>query len=228
MTMLANWSFGQAVPIFVCIMGVTMGLSFTRRGVSTLRELFSTSYLVRRCNRIVYPVLLLILVEMVYGAILFAVRGSSQLIITPQILFGWLPISGPGNYFISIAIEFIFVFPRIYYGYRRAPRLTLVTWSVVNVAFVLAGLYVHAGTGTPLGSFFWYNANILRFIALIALGLWIADSASSRSQRDRFILVSGAIGLFFLLLDSGRLLWSLTDARQIALLRRPFIRLYCM
>ncbi len=222
MKILANWSFGQAVPVFICIMGVTMGLSFTRRGASTLRELFSTAYFARRFDRIVYPVLLLILVEVVYGAIFFVVRGSNRLVVTPRILLGWLPITGPGNDFISMAIAFIFVFPLIYYGYRRAPRFTLITCFVVNVAFVLVGLYAQWRTGNPMGSFFWYNANILRFVALIALGLWIADRASALSQRDRLLLVGGAIGLFVLLLDSGRLLWSLLiDARQVALFNAP-------
>jgi peptidoglycan/LPS O-acetylase OafA/YrhL len=187
-----------------------MGMSFTRRQASTLRELFSKSYFVGRFERIVYPVLLLILLEVVYGAIFFAVRGSNPLVISPQILLGWLPITGPGNYFVSIAIEFIFVFPFMYYGYRRAPRLTLITCFIVNVAFVLASLYVSLATGIDEISFFWYRANILHVIALIALGLWMADGITdetrSFSKRDRLILVGGGIGLFWVLVDSVRLL----------------------
>jgi len=219
---LANWSFGQAVPVFICIMGLTMGMSFNRRGASTLRELFSKSYFVRRFDRIVYPVLLLILLEVVYGAIFFAVRGSSPLIITPQILLGWLPITGPGNYFVSIAIQFIFIFPLIYYGYRRAPRFTLITCFGVNLAFVL----LSSAASEPVNAFFRSYFYIPRYIALIALGLWIADETiggetSSFSKRDRLILAGGGIGVLFLLVDSVKLSLGPINALQVAIYHSP-------
>lgn len=213
---LANWTFGLAVPVFICILGLTMGMSFTRRGASTLRELFSKSYFVRRFDRIVYPVLLLILLEVVYGAIFFAFRGSSPLVIKPQILLGWLPIPVDGNYFVEIAIESIFMIPLIYYGYRRAPRLTLITCFGVNLAFQLAAMSAR----------FWQNFYTPRVIALMALGLLIADETvadktSSFSKRDRLILAGGTIGVFLLLENSVRLSLSPIIARQVSIFNGP-------
>jgi peptidoglycan/LPS O-acetylase OafA/YrhL len=198
-----NLYLWQAIPIFIIIMAFNAGNSFTRRGDATLRGLFSPSYFARRFERIVYPVLLIGLFELVIMTFFPAVVNNAPLPITPRLkmwlppqtplFLGWLPLNAPGNYFVSIAFQFIVLFPLLYYFYKRASRATLVGCLAVNVAFEFAAPYIIANYGL-----FWYTTSIVRYLGAIGLGLWITDGASVLLKRNWFIVPGAAFSFVYL------------------------------
>lgn len=189
----ANLYLWQAIPLFIIIMAFNAGNSFTRRGDTTLRGLFSLSYFARRFDRIVYPVLLIGLFEVAVMTFFPAVVRNEPLAITPALFLGWLPLNAPGNYFVSIALQFIVLFPLLYYCYKRAPRATLVGCFAVNVAFEFAAPFIIAHYGL-----FWYTTTILRYLSAIGLGLWITDGASVLLKRNWFIVPGAAFSFAYL------------------------------
>ena len=199
----ANLYLWQAIPIFIIIMAFNAGNSFTRRGDATLRGLFSPSYFARRFERIVYPVLLIGLFELVIMTFFPAVVNNAPLPITPRLkmwlppqtplFLGWLPLNAPGNYFVSITLQSIVLFPLLYYFYKRASRATLVGCLAVNVAFEFAAPYIIAHYGL-----FWYTTSIVRYLGAIGLGLWITDGASVLLKRNWFILPGAAFSFAYL------------------------------
>lgn len=199
----ANLYLWQAIPIFIIIMAFNAGNSFTRRGDATIRGLFSPSYFARRFERIVYPVLLIGLFELVIITFFPTVVNNAPLPITPRLkmwlppqtplFLGWLPLYAPGNYFVSITLQSIVLFPLLYYFYKRAPRATLVGCFAVNVAFEFAAPYIVAHYGL-----FWYTTSIVRYLGAIGLGLWITDGASVLMKRNWFIAPGAAFGFAYL------------------------------
>jgi peptidoglycan/LPS O-acetylase OafA/YrhL len=191
-----NLCIWQAVPIFIILMSLTSGMSFTRRGYMTLKGFAFKSYLRGRFERIIYPFFFLFAFLVAVGALIFVITGRNILYIGALNIVGVLPVSGPGNYFITLVFQFIFVFPLIYFGYKKAPKLTIVMCFVVNLAFELSALFVFAS-----GAEYLYKANILRYLSAIALGLWISDDFDLFSTRNRFILLGAPVSIAYLLLS---------------------------
>lgn len=86
-------------------------------------------------------------------------------------LIGYLPLSGPGNYFISIVLEFILIFPIMYYIYKRNSMILLVLSFIISLLFELLANQLHMNGETYI-----YNACVLRYLFVIALGIYAADA----------------------------------------------------
>jgi len=56
---LAGLYIWQAVPVFIVILGLNASMSFRRKGYTSLRDLYSKSYVINRFERIVFPTLLI-------------------------------------------------------------------------------------------------------------------------------------------------------------------------
>jgi peptidoglycan/LPS O-acetylase OafA/YrhL len=184
----------QAVPVFVVLMGMNSAASFTKRGWTGLRDLYLRGYLADRARRIVVPL------AIAYGASLVLGLALGRVHIGPLAAVGVLPLSGPGNYFVTLLLETVLAFPLIYWCYRRRPVLTLVGCFVLD-----AGWELIAGATTRFDSSpYLYDSSVLRYLAMLALGMWIADSAADAVRRNVIIAAGAVIGLGYLVMfDSG-------------------------
>ncbi|HEX8067700.1 MAG TPA: acyltransferase [Thermoleophilaceae bacterium] len=174
------WSalhFGQAVPLFLVLMATNAASSLGRRGDPPLRALWSRSYLAGRVERLVVPFAAVWLASLAIGI----VHGGLHF--GPLTAVGVVPLSGPGNYFVTIAFEFVLVFPVLLWAFRRAPLLTIAGCFAVDVAFELVAPDVFSGA-YPYG----YDAAIVRYFGQIALGLWIWRHPRISDPANRWIL----------------------------------------
>src|SRR3954470_10816728 len=64
----APFTIGQAVPVFLVVMGMNAASSFRDRGGAPLRELFSPAYFAGRFDRLVVPFAVVWLGSLVVGA----------------------------------------------------------------------------------------------------------------------------------------------------------------
>jgi hypothetical protein len=167
----SSWSalhIDQAVPVFFVLMGHNAARSLRRRGTRRLGDLYTRAYALGRVERLLVPFLVIWVVALVAAAL----KGHVHL--GPLTAAGVLPLDGPGNYFVTIVFEFALIFPAIHWAYVRAPWLTIAGCFAADAAFELfAGQSGAFGHGHDP---YLYDASILRYLAVIALGVWLANA----------------------------------------------------
>jgi peptidoglycan/LPS O-acetylase OafA/YrhL len=179
----------QAVPIFVVLLGMNAAQSARRRAPNGFDL---SSYFRTRARRLL-PVWIVVVLAVVGG--LVTGRGDFRLFD----LVGKLPLSGPGNYFIVIVVEFTLVFPLLWWCWRRSPVGTLVGAFALELAwhlgFQAADVLEGAGTGDW---WFFYTSSLLHWIGGVALGMWLAEDPDLRARRNRWILVAAVPSVVYL------------------------------
>ena len=157
--------FNQAVPIFCILLGYNFVLSMKKR------HLLSFSlYLKVRFRRILFPFILVFIGQIIILAFLWFV-GIKKLAFSPLYFIGMLPISGPGNYFISLLFQFIILAPFWYKLYQKNKYATFVLSYGVSFAFEIISVTLFSQQTLYL-----YNACIVRYLVAITLGFWLVDN----------------------------------------------------
>ena len=186
----------EAIPIFLIIMGINTGLSFKRNSYESLDQIFTRLYFRKRIRRFVYPLLVAFVISILIGFIFHKNLNFGFLNI-----MGYLPLTGPGNYFISLVLQFIIIFPFIYIIYLKKPRLMLFLSFSISLIFEV----IMANTMILQVSEL-YNACILRYIFAITLGLWAADSFNPEEFKKFFhnkLFITGvAISIAYIIASS--------------------------
>lgn len=143
----------QAVPILLVLMGYT--------GVLTRVRPLSLYYR-RRALRLLVPLAIVWVVALVIALL----RGD--LVWTPLMLAGKLPASGPGNYFITLVLQFALILPLLRWLLARGHLVFIVTCFVVNLAFELAVWHFDQDG-------YLYSSSILRVLFTVGLGMLISS-----------------------------------------------------
>lgn len=188
----------QAIPVLFIIMGINTASSFKRRGYLTLSQILSLTYFKNRFKRLILPFIIIFIASILIGILL-----NQEIYFGILTLIGYLPLTGPGNYFISLIFQFIFVFPVLYYFYRQKPTLTLALSFMINFIFeILAAQYA-----IFLDNSYIYRACILRYLFLIVLGIWASDNLNTNSLnnlfRNKVAIIGLIISVIYILLVSG-------------------------
>lgn len=143
----------QAVPILLVLLGYT--------GVLTrVRPL--SHYYRRRALRLLVPLVAVWVVALVIALV------RSDLAWSPLLLAGKLPATGPGNYFITLVLQFALILPLLRWLLARGAFAFIATCFAVNLAYELA-----------VWHFDWdgylYSSSILRVLFTVGLGMLIAS-----------------------------------------------------
>ncbi len=188
------FSIWQAVPVFMILMGFNGLQSFLKRKgdhPATLVAAYSSGRLAAKLRRLLIPFCMLWLSSLFLGLL----RGDVY--VGPLLLVGYLPYTGPGNYFIPIAVEFTLLAPFLYWAYSRRSVVTMAAIVICDLGFELAAPYMPLLHAAP----FLYSACILRYGVAIALGMWIAGGEEVFSRRNWFVLPYAAMGFAYLMLS---------------------------
>lgn len=166
----------QAVPIFYVLLGHNSG--------SSKRELCIKEYFFKQFRRIIMPFLFVFVVSVLIGF------HKGSLDFGWLTLFGYLPYTGPGNYFVSVMLQFIFIFPLLNYGYKKNPWLVLFLSIILNVIFEFIAKHFEFSS-------YVYNASIFRSLSAIVLGLWIIGNYDIR--KNYFMVCGSILSILYLL-----------------------------
>jgi len=184
----------QAVPIFILLLGLNMGMSFARQkfelNIGNIKK-----YLQNRFWRIIFPFLVLFFTTLLIGIATSRIKIYGILGKILLGIFGVLPISGPGNYFITILFQFILVFPLIFWLYRKYPKLTVVLCFSIDILFQIFAKNSDIFDNFP----YLYSACILRYLSIISIGLWLSTDFKLFSRRNFFILLGSIISIAYLI-----------------------------
>ena len=182
---LSIFTIYQAVPIFFVLMAINALMSFKRHNYTTLSNIYP-KYLKSRFKRVIYPLIILWILSLILGILL-----NKNIYLGTLTVIGYLPLTGPGNYFISILLQFIILFPILYKLYSYNSKYLLISSFILSFAFELIAFQV------PIldNSFYWYKACILRYLFLIVLGMWMVDNFEPGNLKSLIIKKSLLTGL---------------------------------
>lgn len=187
----AFW-LGQAVPVFVVLMGLNATGSLLTRAREGLRGVYTRGYLLSRLDRLYVPFLTVFLLS----ALIAAAQGSLTVrAILGGLVTGLLPYSGPGNYFITFAFEFALVFPALVVAFGRRPAATV----VACFALALAGEVVVPHV-TPIAQHpYVWDSSFLRLLPWVAVGMLLARlMLHGKPLPGWWLLAAAAAGVYLL------------------------------
>lgn len=143
----------QAVPVFAFLMGVT--------GARTRMDGLGIYYK-RRARRLGPPMAIAWIVSLLIALNRHTWTWSSTYLI------GVLPATGPGNYFVTLLMQYVLLLPIIRWCFDRRPSTTIVMSTLISFGFELVSGLGHVEP-------YLYSSSILRYLVAIVLGMWVAS-----------------------------------------------------
>ena len=196
-SLLSTFTLEQAVPVFLLIMGLNAGMSFKRRGFTTLSQMYSWNYFQIRLTRFLIPFVIIFFISIILG-LLF----DKTLYFGILTFIGYIPLSGPGNYFISLVLQFIFIFPLLYYIYKRNPVFLLVSAFILSFVCELVANHISIFENNS----YIYRAFILRYIFVIVLGIYAIDNLNTHNLnsiiKNKVFMIGLGVSVVYMVLVS--------------------------
>jgi len=183
----------QAVPVFLILMAVTAVMSFKRRGYNHILSIYP-EYLKNRLKRLLYPLVIVWIISLGLGILL-----NKDIYIGIFTIMGYLPLTGQGDYFISVLLQFTLLFPILYKLYNYNSKYFLISCLIFNLTFELFSAY------NPIlrGNSYWYKACMFRYLFLIALGMWLANNFDFTDIRSfikkKFVLAGLGVSILYMI-----------------------------
>ncbi len=183
-----------SIPFFLIVMGFNFGVSSKYRNVNSLRNLYSLDYFKRKIKRYVFPFIILYIGSIILGVTLGYIDTSENL------LLGYLPFWGPGNWFIPVLFGSILVFPLVYWLFDRLPLVTvgLCFISELVLQYSLSFLYPVASSSFDFFVITAIRVNILFYLPAIGLGFWFSKGFNIMDKRNWFVFPYLGISVFFM------------------------------
>lgn len=192
----------QAVPVFMVIMGLNLGLA-TAGKTPQLNDLYNRTYFQKKGSRIFVPFLLVFLLSLLIGWAWLILYKEDVFTFNSYTWFGLLPISGKGNYFLTLLLQSVFVLPIIGFSFARRPALTLVLLILLEVGFILC--IKHFGLFSQ--NKYLYDAAFPRYFSAIAFGLALAvpiKNGFAFSTRFILFILAAAAAIFMFQLQETK------------------------
>ena len=152
-----------AVPIFMITSGYVYTESFKRKNVATFQQAYALKGIIDKVIRYTVPLILIMIIEIPLKMIVFQKPLTISQIFSQFLIGGW----GPGSYYYCYMMQFIFVFPLIYFAIRKWDFAGLLLCAGANIFYEV--IKVPMGmTGDT------FRLIVLRYIFAMALGCYFS------------------------------------------------------
>ena len=175
----------QAVPLFMVVMGLNAGMSVFNKKPE-FSELYTKTYFKNKFDRIIIPFLFIFVLSILLGYIWYWFTGQYKIEFRHSNFMGLLPVSGPGNYFITLTLQSILLLPFIKYLFKWRPFLTLISLVVLEVIFLLISDDLRLFTRNN----YLYSAAFPRYFSAIAFGLVLSKLVFRPARTTKIILIT--------------------------------------
>ncbi len=175
----------MAVPLFMILSGYVSARSLQKRHATHLEDGFAAGLVATRLVRFVLPFLPLFILEEI---LLFAESGTAADVgqIARELLTGGI---GPGGYYVPLMVQFVFVFPLVFYVVERFGLYGVLLCGAGNLAFEILKSAYAMNVET-------YRLLIFRYILLIAFGCYMASR--HRKRHLALSLAAFAAGVVYI------------------------------
>ena len=181
----------MAVPVFMVISGYVQFLSFEKHQIERFGQCYAAAFIVPKITRYSVPFLM----TMAFQLLVKIARRS----------FSWNSViavfrggEGAGSYYFPIMMQFLFMYPVIYFLIKRRGFKGLVVCFLLNALYeFFQRLWFVSGNC--------YRLLVFRYISVIAFGAYLASEKAgngtiSASAKRILGILSLAAGTAFLLL----------------------------
>ena len=179
----------MAVPVFMLISGYQYALSYKRNGIQKIEQAYLLKNVVGKMIRYTIPFIVAFAIEM-FGLV-FSDKLSFPLdgALNPWQLFlqGGL---GPGSYYYPLMMQFIFIFPAIYFVVKKYQAKGVVIWGCINALFELLQWAYCMNEET-------YRLLLFRYLLLIAVGGYIANDYFKIKRKISIAMTIIGAGFIF-------------------------------
>jgi len=165
----------MAVPMFMIISGYVYCLSYQRQNITCFNDAYHPRNVVNKILRYTIPFLITYVLELVYFSLIGQITISGETLLEWIFCFAKGGI-GPGSYYYPIMIQFIFVYPAIYFIIKRNGAKGLITCFAINALYEL----LQRGYGMD-GEL--YRLLLFRYIFVIGAGCYMASEKSKLSFK---------------------------------------------
>lgn len=182
----------QAVPIFIILMGFNAARSADKRGKQSLSDFYNKAYFQKQFSRLIVPVLIIFVLSA-----LLSIWFDSNPYFGFKTLLLKFPMTGKGNYYVSIVLQFIFLFPLVFMFYKKHPVAMIITCFAIDVGFQLMSnndFMMHE-------QYYLYTGSILRYLSALALGIWISNNFDLLTKRNAFIVIGFVLSFLYIMLE---------------------------
>jgi len=193
----------MSIPLFLIILGFNMGNSYARKGDQYLSELYSWAYFKKKFWRFVFPYIILYIVSTTAGFIILKENFTdtfSEDWILQYIIYQKQLFEGPGNWFIPILFQSIFLLPLMYKAFSIVPRLSLILCFIIEICFHLF-LFAYIGELTSLEDWLTelnFRYIILLYMSAIGMGFWFSKDHNLFSKKNLFLWILFPISVIYM------------------------------
>ena len=178
----------MAVPIFMIVSGYVSALSFQKNNITKIEKAYSMKAIIWKALRFIIPFLAVILIELV-GINFMGHRYSLAESIALFLRGG----EGPGSYYTPVMLQFIFIFPVIYFLIKKKDLQGLIICGGINITYeILQRVY---GMNEVC-----YRMLMFRYVFVIAFGCYLA--VGKEVIKFQYYIISLFLGLVFILVNS--------------------------
>lgn len=174
----------MAVPVFMILSGYVYAISFERRGISSVGQAYQTDYVVDKLLRYTIPFLIIYALELIAFYRLGIVHNLREIIW--NFLVGGF---GHGSYYYPIMIQFVFVFPLVYFLIQKFEFFGLILSGLLNAFYELLQKSYYVSDKQ-------YRLLLFRYLLLIVFGCYL--HLKKGKIRKPIGIVSALTGIFFI------------------------------
>jgi len=186
-------------------MGFNMSMSFERKGASSLKELYSKSYIKNKLTRFLLPYIVFYISSSFIFLIIHTV--GFQLFIHPVfdnkilMLIGFTIFWGPGMWFIPVIFGSIFITPVLYYMFQKEPELSLLLCFMSDLVMTFVAYIVYGTTGLDVIAVY-FAGFVLMYLSAIAMGIWFSKDFEITSKRNIFVWILLPVSIFYVIVNT--------------------------
>lgn len=152
-----------AVPVFMIISGYVSTESYKRKNIESFKQAYTLKGILDKVIRYTVPLLMVYIIEVPLKMIVFDKVLSVGEILNQL----WQGGFGPGSYYYQYMIQFIFLFPLIYFIIKKYDFAGLALCFGINALYEIIKVPLGMSSDT-------YRILVLRYIFAIALGCYFS------------------------------------------------------
>lgn len=154
----------MAVPIFMIISGYVYALSYNKHNISNMGEAYLPKNIINKLIRHTIPFTLIFILEQIIYLVLKKAPFDWGTFCLSFLRGG----EGPGSYYYPVMMQFVFLFPMIYFIVKKYDFKGVIICGFINVAYeILQRAYMVSENC--------YRLLVFRYILLIAVGCYMTS-----------------------------------------------------
>lgn len=180
-----------AVPVFMIISGYVYTESYKRKNVEHLKQAYALKGIMDKFIRYTVPLIIIFAIEVPVKIFVLKQEITFQSALEAFCVGGW----GPGSYYYQYMLQFIFLFPLIYFVIKKFDFNGLLICAGVNLLYDVAKIPLEMDAGT-------YRLLVFRYIFAMALGCYF--SMGKKPLKKWMGTASFIVGAAFLYITAYR------------------------